>query len=166
MNSRTKLLVLQIFYIHTSLSSRCLYIHRGGVLMNFVMKCDMWTVVFSHASLNYVRSISSHSDMWVRFLSSQCCSSRVLDISYAVDWEMFEWIWAPCIETLGIVCRSDSLIVILFPFTDESSNSAMIYSDSSFSFTLRDSSGIRVDAGLPLFWCPWACNRYMLESID
>ena len=50
------------------------------LLMHLLMKCSMWTVVVSHARLNNIRSISSQYDVWVRFLSSQCWSSRQLEI--------------------------------------------------------------------------------------
>ena len=59
---------------------------------------------------------------------------------------MLEWIGDPCIETLGIPCGSDSPISVVLIFSDESRN------DSAYISTLRDASGIRVDASLPLFW--------------
>ena len=37
---------------------------------------------------------------------------------------------------------------------NELSNGAMINSTSTSSRTLRDESDIKVDANLPLFWCP------------
>ena len=41
------------------------------LLINFVMKCDIWAVVLSHARSNGVRSFTSQSDMRVIFRSTQ-----------------------------------------------------------------------------------------------
>ena len=65
---------------------------------------------------------------------------------------MLEWIGYLCIETLGIPYGFDSPIAIVFVFSGESRNFAITYSATGSSFTLRDYSGVRVDAGLPLFW--------------
>ena len=52
---------------------RCRIVIVGRVsLIHFMMKCAMWMVVISRDFFNYVRSISSHSTAWVRFLLSQC----------------------------------------------------------------------------------------------
>ena len=66
---------------------------------------------------------------------------------------MLDWIVALCIETIGIPCASYSPIAILFLLTDEIRNSAMICSAIVSSCMLRDARGIRVDSGIPLFWC-------------
>ena len=74
------------------------------LLIHFVMKCAMCKVVVSCACLNDVRSILSQSDVWVRFRSSQCWSSWLSDILYAIEWAMLYWTGYPCIDTLGIPC--------------------------------------------------------------
>ena len=66
---------------------------------------------------------------------------------------MLEWTRDTCIDMLGIPCGSKSPIVILFVVDDESRKSAIIFYTSAPSLTLRDASGIKVDASLPLFWC-------------
>ena len=67
---------------------------------------------------------------------------------------MLEWNRAPCIDTLCILCRSESTIAIVFLVADESRNAAIICSASASSMTFRYASGVKVDAKLPLFWCP------------
>ena len=54
---------------------------------------------------------------------------------------------------LGTLCGSDSPIAIVFLVADEINNSAMICSASELILTLRDASGVKVDASLPLLWC-------------
>ena len=76
------------------------------------------------------------------------------------------WIGDLCIKTLDIMCRSDIPIILVFIFTDDSINASMICSTSSSSRMLRDAIGVRVDAGIPLFWFLLECTRYMPESID
>ena len=66
---------------------------------------------------------------------------------------MLEWIGDTCIETLGILCGSESPITIVFIFADESRNYAMICSTSGSIRTLRGASGVRFESSLPLFWC-------------
>ena len=124
------------------------------LLMHFVMKCAMCTSFVYRACFNDVRSISSQSAVWVRFRSYQCCSSRHLDILYTIYWEMLEWTGALCINTFVIPCGSKIPIAIVYIVATESRNAAIICSDSAFSLTLIYSSGVKVDAGLPLFWCP------------
>ena len=41
------------------------------LVIHLVIKCDMCTLVLSHACFNDVRSISSHSVMWIRFWLDQ-----------------------------------------------------------------------------------------------
>ena len=65
------------------------------LLIPFVMKFTMWTVVLSGACLNDVSSIPSQYDMWVRFLLSQYWSIRSLEILYAIDWARLEWTGTP-----------------------------------------------------------------------
>ena len=145
----------------------CRIIIVGRVLlMHFTMKCSMWAVVVSRDCLNNLGSISSQSDVWVRFWSFQCWSIRCLEILYAIDWEMLEWNGYPCVDMLGIPYGYDSPIVIVFIVADESINAAMICSDISSSIMLRDANGVKVDAGIPLLWCLWTCTRDMSKSID
>ena len=59
-----------------------------------------------------------------------------------------------CINKLGIPCGSKSPIAIVFIVAYESINSAIINSTGASILTLRDDSGIKVDSGLPLFYCP------------
>ena len=66
---------------------------------------------------------------------------------------------------LGIPCRSDSLIVIVSIVADESRNAAMICSASASNITLRNASGVKVNVGILLLWCPHTCIRDMSESI-
>ena len=49
---------------------------------------------------------------------------------------------------------SENNIVIVFIVADESINGAIICSASASSITLRGASGVKIDVGLPLFWCP------------
>ena len=60
------------------------------LLINFVMKCNIWTVVLSYACSNGVSSISSQSAMLVSFLSAQYRSIRCLEISKLFDWARLE----------------------------------------------------------------------------
>ena len=136
------------------------------LLMHFVTKCAMWTVVVSCAHLKDVRSISPQSTVWVRFLLSQCWSSWRLYILYAIDWVMLECILDPCMETLGIPCGSDIPIAIVFLFADKSRNAAIICCASAYSCILRYDSDVRVEARILLFWCPWTCTSNMPDSID
>ena len=136
------------------------------LLMNFMTKCAICTVVFSCASLNNIGSISSQYSVWVIFRSSHCWSIQQLEISYAIDWTLLEWIEALCIEKLVIMCGSNSPIFIVIRFADEITNSVMICYASASSCTLRDARGIMVDTGIPLFWCPWTWIRDMRDSIE
>ena len=43
---------------------------------------------------------------------------------------------------------------------------AMINSASASSRTLRDATIFKVEAGLPLFGCPYTCTSDMPESIE
>ena len=54
------------------------------LLIQFVMKYAMWKLVLSRDSLNDLRSIPSHSDMWVRFWLDHYWSSPCLEISYTI----------------------------------------------------------------------------------
>ena len=45
-------------------------------------------------------------------------------------------------------------------------NDAMINSDSASSCTLRGANGVKVEAGLPLFWCIYTCTSDMPDSIE
>ena len=81
---------------------RCMIFMVDKVLLiNFVMKCAMWTVVVSRACLNYVRSITSQFDIWVRFLLAQYRSNRNLEILYAIYRAILEWTGNPWMDTLG-----------------------------------------------------------------
>ena len=124
------------------------------LLVHFLMKCDMWTVVVSRDFFHNVRSTSSQSDVWVKFWSSQCWCSRHLDILYAINWAMLECTGSPFIDKLGILCGSESPIAILFLVSDESKNAAVLCSYIASILMLRYASDVKVDAGLPLFWCP------------
>ena len=104
--------------------------------------------------------------MWVRFQSSQCWSSQILDISYAVDWAMLYCTRYPCIDMFDIMCGSESPISVVFIVDYESRNAAMIWSVSTSSIALRDSSGVKVDTNLLIFWCLWKCTIDMPWSID
>ena len=64
-----------------------------------------------------------------------------------------EWNGAPYIDTLGIPCWSESPMAIVFLVADYSINATMICYASESSLTLRYASSVKVDAGLPLFWC-------------
>ena len=61
-----------------------------------------------------------------------------------------EWNGALSIDTLDIPSRYYIPITILFLVADESRNDAIICSAGASSLKLRDSSGIKVDAGLPI----------------
>ena len=61
---------------------------------------------------------------------------------------MFELGGASWIDTLGIPFGSESFIAIVFLVADESRNAVIS------RLMLRDYSGVKVDAGLPLIWCP------------
>ena len=78
---------------------------------------------------------------------------------------MLEWNGDPCFDTLGIPCGSRSPISIVFIVTGESRNATMICYGSESNITLKDSSGVKVDSGLPLFCCLLMCTRDMPESI-
>ena len=67
---------------------------------------------------------------------------------------MLEWTGDLCIDTLGILCGSKSPIVIVFLVADESRNATIIFCASASNVTLRDASGVKIDASLPVFWCP------------
>ena len=67
---------------------------------------------------------------------------------------MLEWTRSPCSEKLGIPCVSESSIAIVFLVAGKSIYAAIICSASASSLTLRDTSAVKVEAGLPLFWCP------------
>ena len=47
---------------------------------------------------------------------------------------------------------SENNIVIVFMVADESINGAIICSASASSIMLMDASGVKADAGLPIFW--------------
>ena len=66
---------------------------------------------------------------------------------------MLEWTGALCIGALVIPCRSDSPIAIVFLVADERRNAAIICSANESILMLIYSSGVKVDTGLPLFWC-------------
>ena len=66
---------------------------------------------------------------------------------------MLEWTGSPFIDTLEIPCGPKSHISIVFLVDDKSKNSGMICSASASSLMLRDDSGVKVDAGIPLVWC-------------
>ena len=57
-------------------------------------------------------------------------------------------------DTLGILQGSDNPTAILFLVSGESRNYSIICSTSVSSCMLRDASDVKVDSGLPLFWCP------------
>ena len=77
-----------------------------------------------------------------------------------------EWTGDPCIDMLGILLISNSPIAIVFIVAGTSRNAAIICSASASSLTSIDASGVKVYAGLRLFWCPQTCTRNMPESID
>ena len=79
---------------------------------------------------------------------------------------MLEGIGDPFIDMLGILCSSESPITIVILVADESRNAAIICSASASSLILRDASVTKVDAGLPLLWCPYTFTRDMTEFID
>ena len=66
---------------------------------------------------------------------------------------MLEWIGDPCIDKIGIPCSSESSIDIVFLVAGESRNAAIICFAYESSITLRDSSGVNDETGLPIFWC-------------
>ena len=72
------------------------------LLIQFLIKFAIWTVVLSCAILNDVRSITFQSTMWVSFLSYQNWSSRRLEISYDIDWARLEKTVTPRMDTIGI----------------------------------------------------------------
>ena len=78
---------------------------------------------------------------------------------------ILDWTGALCIDTLGIPYGSKSPIAIVFLVADDRRNAAMICSDCASSLTLRYFNDVKVDAGLPLLWCPWKCTRDMPDSI-
>ena len=78
------------------------------LLMNFLIKRSMWSVVVYHNILNFVKSISSQSAMWVRFWSFHRWSIWRLYILYAIYWVILKCTGSPCIDTLGITCGSKS----------------------------------------------------------
>ena len=49
---------------------------------------------------------------------------------------MLEWTGSPCIDTLGIPCRSKSPIAIVFLVDDESRNAVIMCSASASSIKL------------------------------
>ena len=67
---------------------------------------------------------------------------------------MLEWNVYLYIDTLRILCGPKSPISIVFLVADESINYAIKCPTSASSITLRYASGVKVDAGLPLLWCP------------
>ena len=67
---------------------------------------------------------------------------------------MLECTGAPCIDTLGVLRGSKSLIAIVFLIAGESINATIMCSASASSHMSRDYSGVKVDASLLLFWCP------------
>ena len=83
-------------------------------LMNFVMKCAMWTVVESCARLNGVRSIPSQSAMWVRFRLSHYWSIRSMDIF--IPYTRQDCIVLVLCGCIGLVFRKDPIILLLFYF--------------------------------------------------
>ena len=81
---------------------RCMIVMVAKVLLiHFVVKFAMWTVVASRARLNYLRSIASQSSMWVKFWSSQYLGNRRLEILYTIEWERLEWTGTLWMDTLG-----------------------------------------------------------------
>ena len=54
---------------------------------------------------------------------------------------------------IGIRCGSESPIAIVSLVADKSINDAIICSASASILTLRDVSGVKVEAGLLILWC-------------
>ena len=63
---------------------------------------------------------------------------------------MLEWTVDPCIDRLGIPCGSESPITIVCIVAEEIINTAMVFSAIASNLTLRDGSGVKVDAGILL----------------
>ena len=59
---------------------------------------------------------------------------------------MLEWAGSLCMDILGSLWGSESPITILVFVADKSINDSIICYASA--------SEVKVDAGLPLFWCP------------
>ena len=57
-------------------------------------------------------------------------------------------------DTLVSSYGSKNLSAIIFFVADDSRNDAIICSATASSLTLRYAIGVKVDVGLPLFWCP------------
>ena len=60
---------------------------------------------------------------------------------------MLECTGALCIDTIGVLCRFESSIAIVFLVSDE------IILAAASSIMLRDAGGVKVDASISLFWC-------------
>ena len=57
-------------------------------------------------------------------------------------------------HTIGSPQVSKNHKAIVFIVSGESINDSIIFYDSVPSLTLRDDSGVKVDSGSPLLWCP------------